>query len=56
MIADPFLLYHIVTANAEIAAALEHLSSDAPDYDEKHTRLVGIAKQIESLIMLEVVR
>ena len=56
MIADPYLLHHIVTANAEIATAMENVSSDMPDYDELHNILTTISKQIEALIVREVTR
>jgi hypothetical protein len=53
---DPFYLHHIVTANAEIATALENLDSGDPDYDEKHGALVAVTKQIEAIISSEVRR
>lgn len=56
MIKDPYYLANIVEANANINVALHNLVSDDPDYEEKHDRLKFISKQIESLIMLEVVR
>ena len=54
MICDPFYLHHIVSANAEIATAIENLGSDEPAYDEKHERLVAISKLIEAAIEREV--
>jgi len=54
MIADPFYLHHIVSANSEIATAIENLGSDDPDYDKKHSALVAISAQIETLIVAEV--
>lgn len=56
MIADPFFLHRIVTANAEIAAAIENLDIGDPDYDEKHAALVTVANQIEALIVRETTR
>lgn len=56
MLADPFYLHHIVTANAEIATALENLASDDPDYEEKHEALLVISKHIETAIIREFTR
>lgn len=54
MIADPFYLHHIVSANSEIATAMENLDSGDPDYDKKHSSLSAISKDIEALIVAEV--
>lgn len=54
MIADPFFLHHIVSANAEVATAMENISSDDPGYEEKHDALVVISKHLEALIIREV--
>lgn len=56
MLTDPFYLHHIVTANAEIATALDNLFSDDPDYEEKHEALLVISKRIETAIVREVTR
>lgn len=56
MIHDPFFLHHIVTANTEVATALENMSTDDPNYDEKHSTLVALTKQLEELILREVSR
>ena len=53
---DPFYLHHVVTANAEIATAMENLSSDDPHYDEKHGSLVKVSNMLEAIIMCEVAR
>jgi hypothetical protein len=54
MIADPFYLHHIVSANSEVATALENLVSDDPNYDEKHAALVDVSKLLETMIVREV--
>lgn len=56
MIADPFYLHHIVSANSEVATALENLASDDPDYTEKHAALVDVSKLLEAAITREVTR
>lgn len=53
---DPFFLHHIVSANAEVATALENMPSDDPDYEEKHAALLAISNSLETLITREVTR
>lgn len=56
MIADPYFLERLATANASIASAMENISSDCPGYEEIHGALVDISKSIEALIIREVTR
>lgn len=55
LLMDPFFLHRIVSANAEIASAIDELDTDDPNYKGKHDMLVDISKRLETMITHEVV-
>jgi hypothetical protein len=50
MIPDPLFFQHIVSANAEIAMALDMIDGDDLNYEDNHARLVDISKRIEGVM------